>query len=330
MSEPRDFQGAATQWPAIDAATARDKAIGCLLGLAVGDALGAAVEFSPRGSFLPITDMIGGGPFHLQPGQWSDDTTTALCLADSLLASNSADTQSAVVQLDLHDLMTRFRAWYEKGENSVTGNCFDIGNTTCAAIESFIADGEPLAGPDHPRTAGNGSIMRLAPVAIIGRANANGAAALAAKQSRTTHGAPECVNACELFAVQLIDALNGANKETVLRQRAMQFAPKISFIAAGEFKKKGRDEIRSSGYVVHTLEAALWSVWKTDNFRDAALTAVNLGDDADSVGAVAGQLAGALYGAASIPPKWLAKLAWREKIEKLANELFDRGALFAK
>ena len=147
---------------------------------------------------------------------------------------------------------------------------------------------------------------------------------LALAQSRSTHAAPECLDACSLFVAQLIDAINGAEKNIVLRQRVVSLTPRLLSIAAGEFKEKKRDAIRSSGYVVHTLEAALWSVWKTDNFRDAVLTAVNLGDDADSVGAVAGQLAGALYGASRIPQEWLAKLAWRDKIEKLAGALFDR------
>jgi ADP-ribosyl-[dinitrogen reductase] hydrolase len=300
----------------LDTTTARDKAVGCFLGLAIGDALGAAVEFAPRGRFLPLTDLRGGGPFNLQPGEWTDDTTMALCLAESLLADDS---------LDQLDLMNRFRAWFEKGENTVPGTCFDIGNTTRAAIARFVADGIPAAGFDDADTAGNASLVRLAPLAILCRNRPDDAGMLAMKQSRTTHAAQEALDACKLLVAQLIDALNGAGKEAVLRQRVMSLTAQVLFICAGEFKEKSRDEIRSSGYVVHTLEAALWSVWTTDNFRDAVLTAANLGDDSDSVGAVAGQLAGALYGASGIPPEWRAKLAWREKIERLANELFDRG-----
>jgi ADP-ribosyl-[dinitrogen reductase] hydrolase len=303
-------------WEPIDEAAARDKAIGCFLGLAVGDALGGAVEFAARGSFPLVTDMTGGGPFQLAVGEWTDDTTMALCLAESLLKDPD---------LDLADLMTRFRAWLEKGENTVRGACFDIGATTRAAIQSFIADGDPNAGIDGPRSAGNGSLVRLAPVAILRRSSIDEATSMAQKQSRATHAAQESLDACSLFIAQLIDALAGGNKEAVMRQRVMALTPRLLFISAGEWKKKSRDGIRSSGYVVRTLEAALWSVWKTDNYRDAVLTAVNLGDDADSVGAVAGQLAGALYGAKSIPQDWLAKLAWREKIENLAGALFDRG-----
>jgi len=300
----------------IDDSAARDKAVGCFLGVAIGDSLGASVEFAPRDSFPPVTSMRGGGPFRLKPGEWTDDTTMALCLAESLLANE---------KLDQQDLMNRFRAWLEKGENTVLGNCFDIGNTTRAAIESFISDGDPAAGSGGPRTAGNGSLVRLAPLAILHRANADAAATMAAEQSRTTHAALESLDACKLFVVQLIDALNGADRATVLRQRNMSLSPRLISISAGDWKKKTRDEIKSTGYVVDTFEAALWSVSKTDNFRDAVLTAVNLGDDADSVGAVAGQLAGALYGASAIPADWIAKLAWRDKIERLAGALFDRG-----
>ena len=304
-----------TAWPALSVELARDRAVGCLLGLAVGDAVGAAVEFKPRDSFQPLTGMVGGGPFNLPPGEWTDDTTMALCLAESLLAAGDVDQR---------DLMIRLQGWLERGENTVSGKCFDIGVTTRTAIERFAADGIATAGIHAASSAGNGSLVRLAPLAIFSARNAARAEQLAIKQSRTTHAAPACLDACQLFIAQLVDALRGADKERVMRQRVMALSPPLLFISAGEFKTKNREQIKSSGYVVHTLEAALWSVWQTDSFREAVLTAANLGDDADSVAAVAGQLAGALYGASAIPGEWLAKLAWRDKIEKLANSLFDR------
>ncbi|HVJ51902.1 MAG TPA: ADP-ribosylglycohydrolase family protein [Aliidongia sp.] len=304
-------------WLALDEAAARDRALGCLLGLAVGDAVGTTVEFKPRGSFPPVTDMVGGGPFNLAPGEWTDDTTMALCLGESLVANG---------YLDQLDFMTRLQGWLERGENTVPGRCFDIGTTTRTAIESFKADGEPAAGPVDAASAGNGSLVRLAPLAIFSAGEREEAGLLANKQSRATHGTIECLDACELFMAQLIDALTGADKDQATRPRFMPLSPNLLFINAGEWRTKSRDEIRSSGYVVHTLEAALWSVWQTDNFRDAVLTATNLGDDSDSVAAVAGQLAGALYGASSIPPEWLARLAWRDKITALANDLFDLGS----
>ena len=276
----------APNWSGQTVAQARDRAVGCFLGLAVGDAVGTTVEFKPRDSFPKLTDMVGGGPFKLAPGEWTDDTTMALCLAESLLAKKNVDQR---------DLITRFQGWLERGENTVPGKCFDIGNATRAAIERFAADDEPSAGSEAADTAGNGSLVRLAPLAIFSASDPPRAEVLAMRQSRTTHSAPYCVDACKLFVAQLADALNGATKDEALRQRVMALSPTLLVISAGEYKTKTRDEIKSSGYVVHTLEAALWSVWQTDNFKDAVLTAANLGDDADSVAAAAGQLAGALW-----------------------------------
>ncbi len=317
ITAPADPRLPPANWPKLDAAAARDRALGCLLGLAVGDAVGASVEFKPRGSFAPVTAMTGGGPFNLKPGEWTDDTTMALCLGQSLLVNPD---------VDQFDLMTRLRGWLERGENTVPGRCFDIGNATSSAIRRFASDGIASAGSEDGNTAGNGSIARLAPVAIISANDSAVARARAIKQSRTTHGTVECLDACALLVSYLVDALNGADKDAATRQRVLALAPNLLFISAGEWRRKSRDEIQSSGYVVHTLEAALWSVWNTGNFRDAVLLAANLGDDADSVGAVAGQLAGALYGASAIPPEWLARLAWRDRIEQLASDLFQRRA----
>ena len=303
-------------WPMLSREQARDRALGCLLGLAVGDAVGAAVEFKTRDSFPPLADMVGGGPFNLQPGEWTDDTTMALCLAQSILATDTVDQE---------DFMLRLRGWLEHGENTVNGRCFDIGITTRAAIEDYIATGFAASGRMEPTSAGNGSLVRLAPVAIFAAGDPENAENLALKQSRATHAHQECLDACKLFIAQLLDALAGADKDAATRQRVMALVPKVLFISAGEWRTKTRAQISSSGYVVNTLEAGLWSVWQADNFRDAVLTAANLGDDADSVAAVAGQLAGALYGAQAIPAEWLSKLAWRDRIEKLAADLFERN-----
>ncbi|WP_149535569.1 ADP-ribosylglycohydrolase family protein [Siccirubricoccus phaeus] len=303
-------------WPAPDEDAARDRALGCLLGLAVGDAVGTTLEFTARDSQPPLTDMVGGGPFALAPGEWTDDTTMALCLAESLLAEG---------ELDQEDLMARFRRWLERGENTVKGHCFDIGITTRAAIERYIAGSDPAAGSYAPEAAGNGSLVRLAPLAIFRRGDRRLAEQEAVKQSRTTHAAPEVLDACKLFTSMLIDALTGADRYGATRQRVMALSPKVLFISAGEYKAKPRAAIRATGYVVHTLEAALWAVWETENFRDAVLLAANLGEDADSVAAVAGQLAGALYGASGIPATWRAKLAQGERIAALAEALFEKG-----
>lgn len=293
---------------------ARDRALGAMLGLAVGDALGTPLEFTRRDTKPPVTGMRGGGPFGLKPGEWTDDTSMALCLAESLIAHAGA--------LDPDDLMRRFGRWYREGENSVTGRCFDIGNITRSALEQFERTGETAdASPPDPQGAGNGTLMRLAPVVLAAAPDAARAAELADAQSRTTHAAPVAHEACQLFAAMLVEAIGGATKSEVLRARE---APgDLAPVGAGSWKRKGRRAIVSSGYVVATLEAALWCVWKTETFADAVLLAANLGDDADTVAAVTGQLAGALYGRSGILPAWLEQLAWRETIEELATRLVD-------
>ena len=304
--------------PAGGAAAERDRAVGALVGLAVGDALGTTLEFEERDSRPPVTEMEGAGPFRLQPGQWTDDTSQALCLAESLLARG---------RLDPGDLMTRFVAWRREGHNSVTGKCFDIGNATAAALDRYERTGDPLAGSAAPNTAGNGSLMRLSPAAIRWWRDAGRAREAARRQSRTTHAAPEAVAACDFFAGALVEAISGRPKDFVLRSRKVgDGSGKIAEIAAGSWRGKSRDEIRSTGYVVHTLEAALWAVGNADSFRESLTLAVNLGGDADSVGAVTGQLAGALRGYRAIPDSWLAPLAWRDRLRDLAENLFAAGA----
>ncbi len=277
-----------------------DRARGALLGLATGDAVGTTVEFSPRGSFPPVTDMTGGGPFRLKPGQWTDDTSMALCLAESLLERRGFDPR---------DQMERYLRWWRQGHMSVTGRCFDIGSTTAAALQRFETTGEPFSGDPSPAKAGNGSLMRLAPVAIFYAAGQDQAAHFAAQSSRTTHAAPQALDACAQFARMLVRALNGRGKEEILEP------------ATSGFKDKTESEIHSSGYVLHTLEAALWCFSRAASFREGCLMAANLGDDSDTVAAVYGQIAGAYWGESGIPPEWLEKLAWADRIRGLAERL---------
>jgi ADP-ribosyl-[dinitrogen reductase] hydrolase len=219
------------------------------------------------------------------------------------------------------DLMRRFTRWYENGDYSSTGHCFDIGTTTRQALRRWSASGDPISGSSDPHSAGNGSLMRLAPVAIRHWQDREKLSEVAARQSATTHAAPEAVDACRLFADVLADAIEGKPRNEVLRQRYGVWAGKIGDVAAGSWRGKRRDQISSSGYVVHCLEAALWSVGRTSDFRSAILIAANLGDDADTTAAVTGQLAGALYGASPIPSEWLQNLAWAPRIRAMAEAL---------
>jgi ADP-ribosyl-[dinitrogen reductase] hydrolase len=289
---------------------------GCLLGLAVGDAVGTTLEFKPPGSFQPIRDMVGGGPFRLKPGDWTDDTSMALCLATSLVEKNGFDPK---------DQMDRYCRWQEEGYLSSNGRCFDIGNTVSAALRRYRQNGDPNAGSTSPHSAGNGSIMRLAPVPMFYYPDLGAAVQYAAESSRTTHGAPECLDACRLLAGIICRAISGASKENVLFEGSGSFQgePKIMAIARGEYRNKSTGEIRGTGYVVESLEAALWCFHNTDTFEAAILKAANLGDDADTTAAACGQVAGAFYSDCGIPQKWLEKLVMRKEIASLADRLFS-------
>lgn len=302
-----------------------ERFIGALLGLASGDALGTTLEFKPPASFEPIEDMVGGGPFSLEPGYWTDDTSMALCLAESLLERDGFD---AVDQLQ------RYVRWWRDGHLSSTGRCFDIGNTVSRALAHFEKTGDAHSGPTDPYSAGNGSIMRLAPVVLFFASSHQQAIEYAAESSQTTHGAPSAVDGCRYFAALLVGALQGASKEELLSPRYTPvegyweqhpLTAEIDTVAAGSFKKKSPPEIRGTGYVVQSLEAALWAFAHTEDFRTGALAAVNLGDDADTTGAVYGQLAGAFYGAEAIPPQWRTKLAMIKHLEGTARALYSRS-----
>ena len=290
-----------------------DRFRGALLGLAVGDAIGTTVEFRPRGTFAPVEDMTGGGPFRLAPGQWTDDTSMALCLATSLVERG----------FDLRDQIERYCRWADEGYLSSTGRCFDIGNTVLDALLRFRETGDPRAGSADARSAGNGCIMRLAPVVIYCHPDEDRAVEHAAESCVTTHGAAECLDAARHLARVLTRALDGQSKEEMLRPPASPRArePSIAAIEQGAYLHKTEHEIRGTGYVVDCLEAALWCFARTDTFEAAVLTAANLGDDADTTAAVCGQIAGAYYGEAGIPSRWLARLTWADRIRELAGRL---------
>ena len=271
------------------------------------------MEFRPRGTFAPVEDMTGGGPFRLAPGQWTDDTSMALCLATSLVERG----------FDLWDQIERYCRWAEQGYLSSTGRCFDIGNTVSSALRRFRETGDPRAGSVEPGSAGNGCIMRLAPVVIHCHPDEDLAVERAAESCLTTHGAAECLDAARLLARILTLALHGRSKEELLRPPGSPCTrePSVAAIEQGAYLHKAEHEIRGTGYVVHCLEAALWCFARTDTFEAAVLAAVNLGDDADTTAAVCGQVAGAYYGEAAIPSRWLERLAWADDIRELADRL---------
>lgn len=275
-----------------------DKALGCFIGLAVGDALGSTNEFKERDTYPHLTTMMGGGPFKLKPGEWTDDTSMAIALAEALVEVDGFD-PSVVLR--------NFVDWYDCGKYSHNGKCFDIGTTTRVAIMGYRDYGRVKAETNFVFGAGNGSIMRLAPAVIKNINNREKAIRVGIDQGNTTHVHSDCVDCCEELSGILFDAIHGSPKEKLFDCTKLTDIP--------------RHMISSSGHSKATLLAAEWCVANTSNFKDALLLAVNLGDDADTVGAVTGQIAGALYGYTSIPADWLSVLAWHDYLVDLTKRM---------
>lgn len=295
---------------------------GSLLGLATGDALGASVESMAPASFEPLTDMVGADALGLKLGQWTDDTSLALCLADSLISRR---------MFDPVDQLARYVRYWKEGYLSSTGSCVDIGVTTLRALLEFENTHKPYCGSPDPLAAGNGALMRLAPVALFYARRPVEAIEKCGESSRTTHGAKACVDACRYMGALLVGAVSGASKEELLAERytpepgywsERPLVKEIDEVAKGSFKHREPPEIQGSGYVVRSLEAALWAFFHSSSFREGCLRAVNLGNDADTTGAIYGQLAGAFYGQQSLPTSWCSKLAYRSLIESYADQLF--------
>lgn len=282
----------------------KDRCRGALVGLAVGDSLGAAVEFMAPGDFPPVTGYRSGGPHRLNAGEFTDDTSMALALADSI----------AKVGWNLNDQAERYVQWMKHGKYSVNGRCFDIGITTSRALHTFMETRDATqSGSRSESASGNGSIMRLAPVPIRFHGhysnNIEDLTRLAEESSLTTHASEQCLSACRYMALVLSALIHGEDRSQVLSSSWGPLAelngikplhPLILAVAQGSFREKQPPAIRGSGWVVQSLEAALWAFHDASNFEEAVLKGVNLGDDADTTGAVVGQLAGAFWGFSGI------------------------------
>ncbi len=307
-----------------------DRYRGALFGLACGDALGTTLEFKHPGTFEPVTDIVGGGLFDLQPGQWTDDTSMALCLGRSLIQKQ---------EFDPRDQMQRYVRWRDEGYLSSTGACFDIGNTISESLHRFEVSGDPMAGHRDPRYGGNGSLMRLAPLVLAYQSDPSMAIYLAGEMSKTTHAAPEPVDACRYYTGLIIGALQGEEKAALLSPAHcpikgywsdVRLTDRIQSVAQGSFKDKSPPAIRGNGYVVNSLEAALWAFHNSDSFEEGALLAVNLGDDADTTGAIYGQLAGAYYGIDGIPVRWVDIIDQPIRFYSLADALLQFSSQLAE
>jgi ADP-ribosylglycohydrolase len=278
----------------------KDRFLGSMLGLAVGDALGAPVEFKSRGSFKPITQMESGGPFDLLKGQWTDDTSLALCLGLSLIEKNGFDPL---------DQIEKYLQWYRHGFMSCTGNCFDIGNTTKAALIRYEENKLIYAGSElDPPT--NGSLMRLAPIPLYFFKSQSDTVLYSGLSSKVTHAPLLCINSCEELGLYIHRALNGESKDEIFKDSKIDF-------------KKTYDEISGKGLAILCLEAAMWCFYHSSSFEEGVRLAVNLGDDTDTTAAVFGQIAGSYYGVENIPESMLNDLWDKELIESVAIKLFN-------
>ena len=296
------------------------RARGALVGLAVGDALGTTNEFQPAGSFEPITDMVGGGVFDLEPGQWTDDTSMALCLADSLLAQG---------RYDSFDVMERYDRWRKDGYRSSTGTCFDIGNQVMRSLWDFEVNQRVPRTAQRTTSAGNGAIMRLAPVVIAGfeHREIREIVATAGLSARETHYSVEAEAATEVFAALLVGALLGWAPEHIINVGWASTGPAFDEVAARVISRDPAEraawENDTSGYIVNGLRLAVHGLLDFGSFDEAVLAIANMGGDADTNAAIYGQLGGAHFGVEAIPASWRSTLYQGEEIDALARALVD-------
>ncbi|EJD00432.1 ADP-ribosylglycohydrolase [Fomitiporia mediterranea MF3/22] len=324
---------------------------GALYGLAVGDALGAPYEFRTRGNYAVSGMMEASFTFTLpdgrpmEPGTWTDDTSTALCLAESLNEKG---------KLEWEDVAKKLVKWYEEGYMSAVGYCFDIGNATREALgiySSAIKSGNnfTLSGSSNPYSSGNGSLMRLSPVPVFYQSNPREALAMSDMQSRITHASHMCLESCRLATAQFLGffalARNSSNTSTLSLEEAeerkemvlsadylpagvtsdeLSFATEeVKALRAGTWKTKSVKQIKTSGFVIHSHEAALWALWNSKSFEEGMLLLLPLGSDVDTVCAIYGQLAGALYGIEAIPERWLNALQRKDVLERVFDTLVE-------
>lgn len=307
----------------------RNRVLGGILGVVIGDALGLPVQFESREQRRrrPVRGMEGWGVFNMPPGSISDDGSLTLCLAESICEAG----------INPQDAAERFLRWYQEGHWTPLGYAYDIGGSTAQAMER-LKRGVPAveAGPAGENDNGNGSLMRILPAALyLAKADVKDLARGIWDMSRITHGHPRACSACYIYALLARELLTGASPDESYRRLCSQpddilrpgieakEAPHFRRILAGNLELLPESEIRSSGYVVDTLEAAIWCLLKHNDFPSTLLAAVNLGDDTDTVGAVTGGLAGIVYGREGIPDEWLEVLIKGDEIMDLAHRFAD-------
>ncbi|PTY40731.1 ADP-ribosylglycohydrolase family protein [Brachyspira hampsonii] len=303
-----------------------------ILGLAVGDALGVPYEFMSRYIIKknPCKDMIGNGTHNKKAGTWSDDTSLTLCLLDNL---NNKD-------ISYNNIMNSFMLWYDNGEYTADGHTFDVGITTREAISNYKNGKNPIkCGLYDEYSNGNGSLMRILPIAFYINKyfdcelfENNEVINIIYNVSSLTHSHKRSLIACVIYTAIALNLINDMNIEEAIskglkdsfdyykNEKEIDYYKRIF---DSDFKKLNEKEIKSSGYVVHTLETSIWILLNTSNYKDAVLKAVNLGDDTDTTAAVTGGLAGLYYGIDNIPDKWIDTLINKELIMNICSKFFE-------
>ena len=286
-----------------------DKWMGSIIGLAIGDQLGSLTEGKARGSFEKVRGM--------DPGTfWTDDTSQALCLADSLISTK---------KFDLTDQLERYSKWLFEGYLSSKDWGYGCGPTARLAINNFKKNGKPSPVKDQ---ATNGALMRLCPIPLYYSYNLEEAISKSGESAKSTHDNPICVDACRLYGSMIVKAVQRREKEFILEYDQKLWTDKsleksIHIVAQGSFKEKNLSEIKGTLNISESIEASLWAFNHSSSFAEGALMAVNMGDDADTTAAIFGQLAGAFYGYEAIPIDWRSKLLEKELIEFIANKLYE-------
>jgi ADP-ribosyl-[dinitrogen reductase] hydrolase len=334
---PRVFAAEPQGDPLLDPATLaaarglRERFLGALLGLAVGDAVAAATQYKRPGRFDPIGDMLGGGPFDLPRGAWSDDTAMALCLAESLLEREG---------FDARDQVARYRRWQQHGHLSATGQCLGITAGTARALARSQWRRQPFSGSHDPDALAPESLSRVAPAVLYFFGDPAAAIAAAAEAARATSQAPAVLTACRALAAALHAALSGEPKDVILaRAAALLEAPEAAGViaavsalpaaaAVGLPPEGAASPGRRGGATARAaLTAALDAFARTDNLRDAVLAAANLGGNSDVVAGACGALAGAHYTASAVPTLWRNSLMKKDLLEGFADRLLAHALL---
>lgn len=296
-----------------------------IIGHAIGDAMGVPIEFESRENLLkkPVTKMIGFGAHDVPKGTWSDDTSMEIATMDSIITKK---------EIDYEDIMTNFYYWLRDAKYTPHGIVFDAGHTCIQAIINFSKGYKwEECGENTISSNGNGSLMRMLPITYYcyyKKLNEKEIYQIVKNISSLTHAHQVSVLGCYIYVSYVINLLNGKDKfesykEIQKKDYSMfheEFLGMYKMILEDDIRKYNIDDIKSSGYIVDTLEASLWVVLKTKNFKETIIGAVNLGEDTDTVGAVAGSMAGIIYGYDSIPKEWLDTLVKREYLEELCDE----------